>query len=122
MTEASKEDDNVALARVPFIHYLLRFQKDNQNEMRAFIDSGSEVNKMTPAYALKLGFQVRRTNVGVQKIHGSILEMFGIILASFQVKDKLGQARFFQETFLLADLSVEVVLEMPFLTFSNADI
>ena len=47
--------------------------------------------------------------------------MFGIVLTSFQVEDKLGKARFFQETFLLADLSIEVVLGMLFLTLSNID-
>ena len=48
--------------------------------------------------------------------------MFGMVLASFQVEDKLGRARFFQELFLLADISTQVVLGMPFLTFSNADV
>ena len=43
-------------------------------------------------------------------------------MASFQVEDKLEKARFFHETFLLADISIEVVLEMPFFTLSNADI
>ena len=43
-------------------------------------------------------------------------------IASFSVEDKLGKARFFQETFLLANTSMEVVLGMPFLTLSNADI
>ena len=38
------------------------------------------------------------------------------------MEDKLRQARFFQETFSLADVSVEVVLGMPFLILSNADI
>ena len=38
------------------------------------------------------------------------------------MEDTLGRARFFQETFLLVDLSVKVVLGMPFLTLSNADI
>ena len=38
------------------------------------------------------------------------------------MKDKLGRAWFFQETFLLANISVEVVLGMPFLNLSNADI
>ena len=38
------------------------------------------------------------------------------------MEDKVGKARFFQETFLLADISVEMVLGMPFLTLSNADI
>ena len=77
---------------------------------------------MTPGYASKLGLKVRPTDVGAQKIDGSTLETFGMVLASFQVEDTLGRARFFQETFLLADLSVEVVLGMPFLTLSNADI
>ena len=77
---------------------------------------------MTPAYAAKLGFQVRKTNIEAQKIDGSTLETFGMVLADFQVEDKLGRARFFQETFLLADISAEVVLSMPFLTFSNADV
>ena len=45
-----------------------------------------------------------------------------MVLASFQVEDKLGRIRFFQETFLLADISTEVVLGMPFLTLSNADV
>ena len=45
-----------------------------------------------------------------------------MVLASFQIQDKLGTARFFQETFLLANISVEVVLGMSFVTLSNADI
>ena len=77
---------------------------------------------MTPGYALKLGLKVRPTDVGAQKIDGSTLETFGMVLASFQVEDKLGRTRYFQETFLLADISMEVVLGMPFLTLSNADI
>ena len=77
---------------------------------------------MTPGYASKLGLKVRPTNVEAQKIDGSTLETFGMVLASFQMKDKLGRPQFFQETFLLADLSVKVVLEMPFLTLSNANI
>ena len=36
--------------------------------------------------------------------------------------DKLKRARFFQETFLLVDISAEVVLGMLFLTLSNADV
>ena len=77
---------------------------------------------MTSAYASKLGLQVRHTDVGAQKIDGSTLQTFGMILANFQVEDKLGRTRFFQETFLLADISVELVLGMLFLTLSNAEV
>ena len=77
---------------------------------------------MTPAYTAKLGLQVQKANIGAQKIDGSTLETFGMVLADFQVEDKLGKVRFFQETFLLADINAEVVLGMPFLTLSNADV
>ena len=62
MTEASKED-KVVLERVPCIHYPLCFQKSTA-EVKALIDSGSEVNGITLAYTLKLGLRVCRTNVG----------------------------------------------------------
>ena len=77
---------------------------------------------MTLRYISKLGLKVYSTDVKAQKIDGSTLKTFKMVLASFQVEDTLGRARFFQETFLLADLSIEVVLEMPFLTLSNVDI
>ena len=62
VTEASKEEE-VALARVPYIHYPLRFRKDT-NKVQALIDTGSKVNAMAPAYVSKLGLRVCQTNVG----------------------------------------------------------
>ena len=103
VTETNKE---VTLERMPCIHYPLRFRKGTTS-VRALVDSGSEVNAMTSAYAAKLGFKVRKTDIGTQKIDGSTLKTFGIVLAEFQVEDKLGRARFFHETFLLADISVK---------------
>ena len=43
-------------------------------------------------------------------------------IAAFQIVDKLGCSWFFQKTFLLADISIKVVLGMPFLIFSNIDV
>ena len=54
---------------------------------------------MTLGYILKLGLKVCSINVKVQKIDGFTLKMFEIVLASFQIEDKLGKARFFQKTF-----------------------
>ena len=45
-----------------------------------------------------------------------------MVLASVKIEDKLERARFFQKTFLLVDISVKMVLRLPFLTFSNANI
>ena len=85
-------------------------------------NSGSEVNAMSPAYAKKLSLKTRKTNVGAQKIDSSALEIFGMVIADFQVEDKGGRPRFFQETFLVADTKFEVVLGMPFLKSSNANV
>ena len=77
---------------------------------------------MYPTYATKLGFRARKIDVGAQKIDGSYLDTFGMVIAEYSVKKKLERVRFFQETFLLANIGLEVVLEMPFLNLSKADI
>ena len=45
-----------------------------------------------------------------------------MVIAAFQVIDKFNRARFFQKTFLLANTTMEMMLKMLFLIFSNADI
>ena len=120
MTEASKEG-HVSLEWVLCIYYPFYFRK-NTIGVRALIDSGSEVNAIIPAYTSKLGLKVYSIDVGAQKIDVSTLEIFRIVLASFQVEDKFRRARFFQETFLVANISAEVVLDMPFLIFNNTDV
>ena len=45
-----------------------------------------------------------------------------MVIADFQIEDKVNRPRFFQETFLVADIKFEVILGMPFLKFSNADV
>ncbi len=77
---------------------------------------------MTPAYATKLGLTTQKTSVKAQKIHGLPLETYGMASARFSIQDSLGRVWFFEETFLLADISMEVVLEIPFLFLSNANI
>ena len=76
---------------------------------------------MSSAYVEKLSFKAWKTNVGAQKIDGSALETFGMVIADFQVEDKGSKPRFFQETFLVANTKFQVVLGMPFLKISNTD-
>ena len=78
------------------------------------LDSGSKVNAMNPAFAQKLGFHIRKTNVGAWKINGFALETFEMVIADLEVEDKSGRSRFFQEIILIADTKVEAVLEMFF--------
>ena len=46
---------------------------------------------MSPVYAKKLGLKTQKTNVGAQKIDGSALETFEMVIVDFQVEDKGGR-------------------------------
>lgn len=63
--------------------------------MQALINLGSKFNARILGYTLKLGLKVCFTNIKAQKINDSTFEIFEIVLASFQVEDKLNQTRFF---------------------------
>ena len=39
-----------------------------------------------------------------------------MVLTNFQIKNKLGQAQYFQKTFLLVDINIKVVLKYFFLS------
>ncbi len=77
---------------------------------------------MTPTYAAKLGLTTTKTSIRAQKIDGSPLETHDMTSAKFSLQNSLERIRFFEETFLLANTSMEIVLKMPFLSLSNADV
>ena len=77
---------------------------------------------MTLAYVAQLGLKVQKINVGAPKINKSLLKIYDILIAVFQIFDKLGHSHFFQETFILAKISIKVVFGIPFLILSNADV
>ena len=83
------------LDRVPYICYLFQFRKDKGKDVLALLDSGSEVNAITPAYEAYLSLKMRVTNVGVQKIVGFLLATYDIVIVALQVVDKLGWYWFF---------------------------
>ena len=87
-----------------------------------FHDSHSKDNAIHLTFVRELGLPIRSTDVRAQKIDGTMLDTFGIVVAAFSVIDKANQVRFFKETFLVANVSPEIVLGMLFLTLSNADI
>lgn len=46
-------------------------------------------------YAWKLRLKIWMTNVEAQKIDGSVLETFEMVIVNFQVEDKVGKLKFF---------------------------
>ena len=51
-----------------------------------------------------------------------MLDTYGIVVIAFFVTNKTNRVRFFKETFLVANISLEVVLGLLFLTLNSADI
>lgn len=47
---------------------------------------------------------------------------YEMIISIFSSSDKDSRERFFEDSFLLANFKLDVVLRMPFLTISNIDI
>ena len=85
MTEAGQGS---ILQHVLCIQYPLQFQQEG---VQALLNSGSKVNAMTPAYAEKLGLTTRKTDIGAQKIDGSILVTYEMVITGFSVQDRLGK-------------------------------
>ena len=90
--------------------------------MRALIYLNSKINIIYPAYTTKLSFYARKVDVGAQKINRSHLDNFKIVIADYLVKNKLERVQFFQKTFFGANIGLEVILKISFLTFSKANI
>lgn len=58
-------------------------------------------------------------DVKTQKIDSNQLEIFGKVVTSFLVDDKDKKLCFLKETFLLANISIDVAFEMFFIILSN---
>lgn len=104
------------------ISYLVQFQGGQIGEVKALINSGSKVNAINSAFTANLGLSSQPTGIGAQKIDNSGLKTYDMVIVGFSIQDMSDKIRFLEETFLLADNSMEVVLEMPFLAFSNIGI
>ena len=77
---------------------------------------------MNPAFTSQLSLIILNTNVGAQKIDSTTLKIYKIVVFIFFMLNKDDKKRFFKENFLLAEVKPEIVLEIPFLTMSNADV
>ena len=90
--------------------------------MSALLDSSSKVNIIYPIFAKKLGLLIRLINIRAQKIDSITLDTYEIVFATFLVENKANWVRFFKKTFLVANVSLQIVLGMLFFTLSSADV
>ena len=111
-----------ALKSVPYIYYPVQFKNTDKAPVQVLIDSGSKVNTIHLCFVKQLGLPIRLTDVRAQKIDGTMLDTHGMLVAAFSVVDKANQVRFFEETFLVTNISPKRVLGMFFLTLSGTDV
>ncbi|MCJ1270092.1 hypothetical protein MMC22_009986 [Lobaria immixta] len=91
-------------------------------ERRCFSYRLNKVNAVSRKTVKALGLQILHTHWGAATIDGARLDTYGIVLATISVDDKYRQTRWFEETFLIANISQDVVLGMPFLQLADLSI
>lgn len=124
MIESSKKinpklSKNIEIQWVLYIYYSTQFVKFS---IKVLINSSSKVNVMQPNFARKINFYICKTNVSTQKIDGSRLMIYRMVIALFQLDNKDKKSHFFKKTFLLANISIDVALKMFFLILSNIEV
>lgn len=84
-------------------------------QIKALLYLKSELNVIYPNLALKLGFWDRNTNISIQKIDKSYLNITNMQIARFSAKNKHVKIRFFEKTFMLTLIILNVIMKRIFL-------
>ena len=58
----------------------------------------------------------------VQKIDGTTLETYGMIVSTFSILNKDAKEKFFEKSFILTNIKPDIVLKILFLIMSNTDV
>ena len=90
-------------------------------QTKGLLNSKNKANAMSSAFDFQLDFKIQKTNIGTQKINGTILDNYGMVISIFSVLDKDSKERFFKKNFLFAHVNPDIVFEILFLTIRNAD-
>ena len=77
---------------------------------------------MNPNFTKMLNLQICETKIDIQKIDSLKLDTFGMVIASFLIKDMEKRSRFLVKTFLLVVISIDIALRMSFLILNNIKI
>ena len=112
MTDKKTEKE---LEWVPYIWYSVTFK----DQTKALLDLGNEVNAISPVFTFQLGLKIWKTNVKAQKIDSITLETYRIVVTTFSILDKNSREKFFEKSFLLTEVKLDIVFKIHFLTMSN---
>ena len=65
---------------------------------------------------------MRSTNAGAQKIDGTTFETYKMVVAAFSMTDQANKVKFFEKTFLVVNVSPDLILGIFFLTLNSANV
>ena len=121
---ASENDKNgkylvTNLVQVLYIWYHITFQ--NKSVLMLF-DLKSEVNSIHLIFVKELNLSIWPINIRAQKIENIALSTYEIVVVVFSITYKANWIRFFEEIFLMANVSPEIVFGMLFLILRDANI
>ena len=94
----------------------------DKTPMQVLIDSRSEVNAIHPSFATQLGLPIRPIDMREQKNDDIIQDTHRRVVAIFSMVNKVSRVRFFEKIFLVANVSLNVVFGIFFLTLSGVDV
>ena len=118
--EKSKGKYPENLIWVPSIRYPITFQIKSV-PISGLFNSSCEVNAIHLIFARELGLFIMPIDVRDKKIDGTTLDIFGMVVAAFWAIDKVNRVKFYEETFLVTNISLKVVLGILIPILSNAD-
>ena len=120
---SAKKMEQITCIRYPIIFSGIVTQDGSAlDPVLTLLDSSSEVNVMHPAFAKKLGLVMQTTNISAQKIDRTIFKTCAMVVAAFSVTNPANKVKFFEEIFLVTNISPDIFLGMFFFTLSGADI
>ena len=85
-------------------------------------NSGNEVNTIYSIFIKELRLLIRPTNIRAQKINGIKLNIYRPVVGAFSEINKANRVKFFEETFLMANISPKVITRISFFTLSSANV
>ncbi len=106
MTEKTEEELECVLC----IWYPVTFK----DKTKTLLDLGSKVNIMSQVFSHQLGLKIHKTDVDTQKIDGTTLKIYKMVVSIFFMSNKDGREKFFEESFLLANIKLDIVLKCPY--------
>lgn len=77
---------------------------------------------MSQVFAFQLDLKIQKTNIGAPKIDDATLKTYEIIVPTYSILNKDDKVRFFEKSFLLANIKLNIVFGIHFLTINNVDI